>query len=823
VRRLVAERSAPAGCRPIDRLGLQDVTMTLAPRIRVLSGLIAVLALAGLTVASLLAITPPSPKPADAPASVFSAGRAYQHVQTIGQHVHVAGSAAEDDVRRYIVDTLTGLGLQPRIQDAVGETDALGGPAMARVSNVVTVIPGSHSTGRLFLVAHYDSVQVSYGANDDGSGIATLLETARALRAGSPLRNDIVLVATDAEEACLCGAEAFVHSDPLAANGGVVLNFESRGSSGPAIMFETAAGNADLIAQYAAAVPYPVATSMAVEVYRILPNDTDFTEFRTSGRFTGLNSAYIDGSATYHSPEDRPDYMDLGSLQSQGSNALALARQLGDADLAALATPGSEDATYFPVLGSLVRYPGWLVWPVAVLAAVAVGALAVAVRRRTGIGWGRMAAGLGLAVLPLLLAAVVAQLFWMLLVAIRPGYAAMLDPWRPGWYRAAVCALVLLVVTGWYALLRRRFTPWGLAVGAFGVLAVLGLLMAYATPGGSYLAALPALIGSVLGIVAVTGRSWWVRLPAVTVAGAVSVLVLAPTVLLFFPALGLATGAAAALVAAMLGVALLPVLEYLHPDVQDHAVVDEAVPSDDDDATDPEVRATTGVQRALRRTGRPRLAASGLSIVAAVLAVAFTVTGLSVDTFSARYPAPTQLMYALDADTHTAYWVSQQTDPGGWTTNFVTGTKDLSAEFPLLHGDLATGTAKAADLPAPTLSVGSDQTSGDTRTLTVTIHPNRDVRLVTLSAPDVTVLSATAQGREMSLPDHGFQLLFHAPPAAGVTVHLVVRGTDPIRFRVMGGSDGLADLPGFVPRPDGVGVQGSHTSELVLVASSVTV
>ena len=49
---------------------------------------------------------------------------------------------------------------------------------------------------------------------------------------------------------------------------------------------------------------------MAVEVYRILPNDTDFTEFRESGRFTGLNSAYIDGSAVYHSPEDRPAYQD---------------------------------------------------------------------------------------------------------------------------------------------------------------------------------------------------------------------------------------------------------------------------------------------------------------------------------------------------------------------------------------------------------------------------------------------------------------------------------------------------------------------------------
>ncbi len=766
--------------------------MNPAPSARLFGGLLAVLALAALTLASLLSITPPAPLSADAPAAEFSAGRAFQHVQRIGEAMHVAGSPAADAVREHIVTTLSGLGLHPQIQDAVGETDALGGQAMARVRNVVTLIPGRQSTGRLFLVAHYDSVQVSYGANDDGSGIATLLETARALTDGPQLRNDIVLLATDAEEACLCGAEAFVHADSLARDGGVVLNFESRGSSGPAIMFETAAGNEDLIAQYAAAVPYPVATSMAVEVYRILPNDTDFTPFRTSGRFTGLNSAYIDGSATYHSPEDRPDYMHLGSLQSQGSNALALARQLGNADLAGLARPEGHDATYFPVLGSLVRYPGWLVWPLAALAALGVAALAVTVRRRMGLGWGRMTAGFGVALLPLLLSAVAAQLLWMLLVALRPGYGAMLDPWRPGWYRAAVCALVLLVLVGWYALLRRRFGPWGLAVGGLGWLAVLGMIMAAATPGGSYLAALPALAGSVLGIVAITVRPWWGRLLAVTATGVVAVLVLAPTVLLFFPALGLATGAATALVAAMLGLALLPVLEYLHP----------ALPAP---------------------PGRSRITSAGLTITAAALVVACTVTGLSVDHFDTRYPAPTQLMYALDADTHTAYWVSQQTDPGGWTSNFVTGTEDLSAQFPLLEGNLATGPAEPARLPAPTLTVDDDQISGATRTLTVTIHPHRDVRLVAVSAPDITVLSATAQGREMPVQDKGFRLLFHAPPPAGVTVRLVLDGTGPVAFRVLDGSDGLSGLPGFVPRPAGVGVQGSHTSELVLVGTTVTV
>jgi hypothetical protein len=39
-------------------------------------------------------------------------------------------------------------------------------------------------------------------------------------------------------------------------------------------------------------------------------------------------------------------------------------------------------------------------------------------------------------------------------------------------------------------------------------------------------------------------------------------------------------------------------------------------------------------------------------------------------------------------------------------------------------------------------------------------------------------------------------------------------------FRALDGSDGLSGLPGFVPRPADIGVEGSHTSELVLVGAS---
>ncbi|MDY7086491.1 MAG: M28 family peptidase, partial [Actinomycetota bacterium] len=449
------------------------------PAHRTLAALIAVVVLALAGVAGLEAIRPPSARPASAPAAEFSAGRAFEQVQAIARRPHPVGSPANDEVREHLLTTLRGLGLSPEVQDTVsiegaGLSAGVGGAGLARVRNVVARIPGSGSTGRIFLVAHYDSAQVAPGGNDDAAGTSTILEVARALLAGPRPRNDVVLVLTDGEEACLCGAKAFVDQHPLARDGGVVLNIEARGSSGPAIMFETSAGNGGLVGAYAHAVR-PVGTSFAVEIYRLLPNDTDFTPFRESG-FAGMNAAYIDGAAVYHAPTDVPAAMNHDSLQHHGDNTLAVTRELAGRDLATLKDTDGGDATYFPVPGLLVRYPGSLVWPIAVLALVAVAALAWAARRRELITTRRALVAGALALAPIVLAPVLAQALWLLLATIRPAYAGMpIDPYQPGLYRLAVILMSAAVVLAWFALLRRRLGPAALAIAGLGWLAVLGL------------------------------------------------------------------------------------------------------------------------------------------------------------------------------------------------------------------------------------------------------------------------------------------------------------------------------------------------------------
>ncbi|MGY2064063.1 M28 family peptidase [Blastococcus sp. SYSU DS0619] len=749
------------------------------------------LALAAWTVAGL---SPPDPRPADAPATEFSAARAFAHVEEIAAGVHVAGSPENDRVVERLVATLSGLGLDTRVQNAVGARS--GGPGqagMARVRNVVAVLPGTDPTGRLYLVAHHDSAEAAPGAADDAAGVAAVLESVRALAEGQPLRNDVVVVLTDAEEACLCGAEAFAASHPLA-GGGVVLNLEARGTTGPPIMFETSLGNAGLAEVFADAAVHPVASSFAVEVYRALPNDTDFSVLLADGDFTGMNTAFIDGAAAYHSPQDAPERLDRGSLQALGDNTLALTRELGDRDLGSLGRPADDDATYFPLPGLLVRYPGWLVWPLAGAALVAVAGLVAVLRRRGTSSLRRTATATALALLPLGLAPLAVQGLWTALVAVRPEYASMIDPWRPGWFRLAAVAVVLAVVLLWYGLLRRRVGPAPLAAGALVWTAVLSAVLAAVAPGGSYLAALPALAGALAGTVAVLAPGRAVRIGAALVAGAVAVLLLAPTAALFFPALGMSSAVAPALVVALAAAVLLPALELIFPDPEPGR-------------------------------GRP-LASAAVPVTALVVAGACVAAGLAVDRFDAEHPVPTRLAYVLDTDAGRARWVSTETAPTGYTDRFVDGPGDLGADYPYLAGrPVLTGAAEAADLPAPEVSVVSDEVLGDRRELTVRVTPQRDdVRLVDLdlTVDGGSVVRARVAGRavpEAALGGDRLRVTFHAPPADGLLVSVTVTGDAGVRLRATDGSDGLADLPGYEPRPEGVDVAGAHGSDLLLVTA----
>ena len=344
--------------------------------------------------------TPP-PLPADAPAAVFSAGRAMTDIDAMAAVPHPLGSAQNARVRDRLVARMTRLGLAPQVQRAIGQNYAPRSGvvfgAIAPVENVIGVLPGrDRSLPALALMAHYDSVPGSPGAADDMAGVATALEIVRALKTGGTPARDVMLVITDGEEAGLLGAQAFYDQNPLARHIGFVLNMDTRGGGGRAAMFETGDGNGAAIDLYRRVAPRPSANSLAVFLYKKLPNDTDYTVAKSHGT-PGLNFAFIGRQFDYHSPSSTPAALDQGSVQHMGDQVLALARAMA---FSQALPPRQPDAVYATLFGRvMLAYPQAAGWIPIGLAALLLAAAAWRARGRQALGWLDIAQGAGASLL----------------------------------------------------------------------------------------------------------------------------------------------------------------------------------------------------------------------------------------------------------------------------------------------------------------------------------------------------------------------------------------------------------------------------------------
>lgn len=362
-------------------------------------------ALAGALALALFAAQPPAPLGPDAPAEAFSAARAMADVREISRAPHPTGSAENARVRLHLASRLSAMGLAVAIQpvplsaEARVRLKAWGQADAPQAANIVAVLPGiDHTVPAVAIMAHYDSVPGSPGAADDGAGVAAALETARALRVHPPLQRDVVVLLTDAEELALDGARGFFEGHPLAARIGAVVNLEARGGGGRALMFETGPGNGAMVELFARSAPRPSAQSLAVLIYRLMPNSSDFTVARDRG-LAGFNLAFMGGAGQYHSPTATADALDPRSLQHLGGQALAITRALALAPAIPEPTP---DAVFADVLGlTLAVYPAWVGW-VLWVGAVALAAYTGFCARRAGQFDGREAVGGAMRLLSLL-------------------------------------------------------------------------------------------------------------------------------------------------------------------------------------------------------------------------------------------------------------------------------------------------------------------------------------------------------------------------------------------------------------------------------------
>lgn len=134
------------------------------------------------------------------------------------------GSAGGEMARNYIVGRLEAIGVvapaMGRLQpwEATGRTRA--GPKTYNGVNVIGMIPGTRVPDKYIVVtAHYDHVgtndgQIFNGADDNASGVATMLALAAELKRQAP-EHSVIIVALDGEERGLLGAKHFVEAPPV--------------------------------------------------------------------------------------------------------------------------------------------------------------------------------------------------------------------------------------------------------------------------------------------------------------------------------------------------------------------------------------------------------------------------------------------------------------------------------------------------------------------------------------------------------------------------------------------------------------------------------
>ena len=690
--------------------------------------------------------------------SEFSSARARDYLKAIAVKPHPIGSPAHAEVRDYIFAELVRLGLQPQVQTTTVVKASRGSAhRAATVQNIVAKLEGTANTRAVLLVAHYDAAPYSLGASDDGAAIASLLETLRALKANAPLKNDVIFLATDGEEIGLLGASAFVQQHPWAKDIGVVLNFEARGDHGPSIMFQTTDGNGWLIDELAESVSRPVANSLSTDIYKLLPNETDFTVFQQAG-MKGLNFAYIEGVASYHSSLDNMANLDERSLQHHGMYALALARGFGSSNLNGPIS--RSDAVYFDLFGrTLIHYSRTTALVLSTLVAlITLGVIVLGLRRGlltlSGQAWGFLALLLSMIGATLL----VMLVYWTLatFVGSRTSFRQG-DTWTNHLYLTGFVLLTVAATAIFYSLFRKKVSIDNLATGALIWFLLLLIVSHIYFPGGSYLLVWPllsALIAWILKFTLPAGKLSLTKLCLIsTVCAVPGIILVSPLIYQTFVAVGISqTSLVVVPVTLLLGLLLINF-------------------------------------ELMASSFRWLLPAASF-----LAAVCFIGVALLQPAFSQQQPKTNEIFYVLNADTGKAVWASSNARPDEWTSQFLSSdvtAAPLSDYLPWLNNAVfLQQPAPAATLAAPVIKILDDQVQEQTRRIHMRVSSAREAAtLFIYSGTEISEAAVNGQplAKRQDAPawEKGQMLVYSAPPREGVELILKTKSSEPLIVKVV--------------------------------------
>jgi hypothetical protein len=641
---------------------------------------------------------PPAATTAPTAPSEFSATRALSDLVAITAAPRVMSSAEIAVARDYLAAEFRALGLETEITSStiLRQAGEQGYFAVAESTILVARLPGSDSTGAILVGGHLDSVHTTTAASDCGGCSVGVLEVARALVAGEPLRNDIIFLVEDGEETTRAGALTFVQEHPWADDVRVAFNQEAMGVEGGSQLYVTGPQNGWLMQEALRVMPSPVAYSFVNDlVWATGTGGSDLDQFLMVAP-VGLGLVYVGNVAAYHSQADSVANLDLHTYQQQGSNLLALTRHFGNLPLPATLT--APDLVYFNLFGhTVLSYRAEIGIALALLLLIGYLALLVVGLRRGTLRLGALLLGAFLALVMVIVATALAGGIWQALRLLDPRLQVFLIgvTYDRGAYTLAFSALAVAVALGGFLLVRRM--NWrDLGVGVLLWWVILGVWSAFSAPGSSPIFTIPALLLLLpLGMTLFdpAGRlPRWSLDVAWAVAGVGALLLITPViqflgifsgraeVLMQLPVIGIFPAPLAALTALV----LLPLWAHFFVG---------------------------------RRWILPALAAG----VALVILVG---VALSADFNTAR-PRPNTVVYRMDKNQ--AAWLTfgdalaqgRAALLDEWTNQFFTdeatetvinpwGAYHVTANYPALQAD-----APRADLPLPEITVLTDERDAD--------------------------------------------------------------------------------------------------------------
>ncbi|KAK8153611.1 putative zinc metalloprotease [Phyllosticta citrichinensis] len=191
-------------------------------------------------------------------------------------------------------------------------------------------IPGhveDSSTGGVLVNAHYDSVSTGFGATDDGVGVISILQLISYFTTpGNQPKRGIVALLNNGEEDWLNGAKAFTEH-PLSYFPHTFLNLEGAGAGGRATLFRSTDTE---VTRFYQKSKHPFGSVISADGFKrgIIRSGTDYSIFTEDMGLRGLDVAFMEPRAKYHTVEDGARDTSLDSVWHMLSGALETTKGL---------------------------------------------------------------------------------------------------------------------------------------------------------------------------------------------------------------------------------------------------------------------------------------------------------------------------------------------------------------------------------------------------------------------------------------------------------------------------------------------------------------